>query len=138
MAKNPNQTKIAIMVAAAAVVVAGGILLRTSRSPSRPPSGPSSLTATDKNGDKWVLEMASLPFRPASADGSTKAGAPLLIKTDVQIVGRDVSIGLVIEGQAGETYIPGAQKNGERLPSPGLKILDEAGKTLAADTFQYG
>jgi len=24
------------------------------------------------------------------------------------------------------------------LPSPGVKILDEAGKTLAADTFQYG
>jgi hypothetical protein len=138
MAKNPNQTKIAIMVAVAAVVVAGGILLRTSRSPSRPSSGPSSLTATDRNGDKWVLEMASLPFRPASADGSTKAGAPLLIKTDVQIIGRDVSVGLILEGQAGETYIPGAQKNGQRLPAPSLKILDEAGKTLAADTFQYG
>jgi len=139
MAKNPNQMKVAILVVAvAALVVAGGILLRTSRSPSIPASGPSSLTATDKNGDQWFLEMASLPFRATSDDGSTKAGTPLLIKTDVQIVGRDVSIGLIIEGQAGETYVPGAQKNGERRPSPGLKILDEAGKTLAADTFQYG
>ncbi len=139
MAKNPNQTKIAILiVAAAALVVTGGILLRNSRSSSRLSSGPSPLTATDKNGAKWVLEMASVPFLPASGDSITKIGAPLRIKTDVQIVGRDVSIGLIVEGQGGETYVPGAQKNGERLPAPGLKILDEAGKTLAADTFQYG
>ena len=139
MAKNPNQTKTAILVVVvAALAVAGGILLRTRHAPSRPSVGPSSLTATDKNGDQWFLEMASLPYRPAGQDGSTKTGTPLLIKTDVQIAGQDVSIGLIIEGQGGETYVPGAQKNGERRPSPGLKILDEAGKTLAADTFQYG
>jgi hypothetical protein len=139
MAKNPNQAKIVILiVAVAAMAVAVGILLRNSRSSSRPPSGPSPLIATDKNGDKWVLEMASVPFLPASGDSIAKIGAPLLLKTDVQIVGRDVSIGLILAGQAGETYIPGAQKNGQRLPAPGLKILDEAGKTLAADTFQYG
>jgi len=142
MAKNPNQAKTVILiVAAAALVVAGGILLRNSRSSSTPPSpqpGPSSLTATDKNGDKWVLDMASGPYLPASGDSSRKAGAPLLIKADVQVVGRDVSVGLVVEGQAGETYIPGAQKNGQRLSAPSLKILDEAGKTLTTGSFEYG
>jgi len=139
MAKNPNQTKIAILiVAVAALVVAGGILLRNSRSSLRPSSGPSPLIASDKNGDKWVLELASTPYLPAAGDSIARTGAPLLIRTDVQIAGRDVSIGLIVEGQGGETYVPGAQKNGQRLPAPGLKIIDEAGKTLAADTFQYG
>lgn len=142
MAKNPNQAKTVILVVAvAALVVAGGILLRNLRSPSAPPPQPpgaSSLTATDKNGDRWFLEMASGPYRRVSGGDGAQTGAPLLIKTDVQIVGRDVSVGLIVEGQGGETYVPAAQKNGQRLPAPGLKILDEAGKTVAADTFQYG
>jgi hypothetical protein len=135
MAKIPNQAKIAILiVAVAALAVAAGALLRKSRSSS----GLSPLTATDKNGDKWVLDLASTPYLPAAGDSIAKIGQPLLIKTDVQIAGRDVSIALILEGQGGETYVPGAQKNGQRLPSPGFRILDEAGKTLAADTFQYG
>jgi len=135
MAKIPNQAKIAILiVAAAALAVVVTVLLRNSRSSSRL----SPLTATDKNGDKWVLELASTPYLPAAGDSIARTGVPLLIRTDVQIAGRDVSIALIVEGQGGETYVPGAQKNGQRLPAPGLKILDEAGKTLAADTFQYG
>jgi len=135
MAKIPNQAKIAILiVAAAALAVVATVLLRNSRSSSRL----SPLTATDKNGDKWVLELASTPYLPAAGDSIARTGVPLLIRTDVQIAGRDVSIALIVEGQGGETYVPGAQKNGQRLPAPGLKILDEAGKTLAADTFQYG
>jgi len=135
MAMNPKQTKIAVLVvAAAALVVVAGILLRSSRSSSTL----SPLTATDKNGDKWVLDLASTPYLPASGDSIAKTGVPLLIRTDVQIAGRDVAVALIVEGQGGETYVPGAQKNGQRLPAPGLKILDEAGKVLAADTFQYG
>lgn len=143
MAENSKQTKtVALIAGAAAVVVAAvGILLWNSPSSSAPPGQQtvaSSLTATDDNGDKWVLELAKGPPLYDSTDSSARAGAPLLIKTDVQIVGRDVSVGLIVEGQAGEMYVPGVQKNGIWQPEPGLTIVDEAGNTLGTGRFKYG
>ncbi|UCC99684.1 MAG: hypothetical protein JSW66_07315, partial [Phycisphaerales bacterium] len=105
MAQNPKQTKIVVLItiAAVALIAVVGILLRNSPSSTTPAdrqSGSSSLTATDDNGDKWVLELAKGPPLLNSSDSGPQAGAPLLIKTDVQIIGRDVSIGLIVEGQA--------------------------------------
>ena len=141
MANDPAQKKRIVLLASAAValVVVAGVLLRGSfSSPSRQEFGLGSQSLTDQNGDKWVLELIKGQPVSSFADSSAKPGPPLLIKTDVQISDRDVSIGLIVEGQAGEKYVPGVQKNGQWQPEPGLKIIDEAGKTLATDKFKYG
>ena len=96
------------------------------------------LSKTDKNGDKWILELVKGQSPSSLKNSSEKSGPPLLIKTDVQISGRDASIGLIVEGQAGEKYAGGVQKNGQWQRAPAFKIVDEAGKVLASGRFQYG
>ena len=142
MMNNPMQKKRNVLitsVAAVLVVIIGWLLLRGSFSePSREELGLGSQSATDQNGDKWALELIKGQPVSSFADSSAKPGPPLLVKTDVQISGRDVSIGLIVQGQAGELYVPGVQKNGQWLPEPGLKIVDEADKILATGKFKYG
>ena len=93
---------------------------------------------TDENGYKWVLAVTKGQSLSRLKDNGAKAGPPLLLKTDVRTSGRNVSIGLIIEGQAGEKYASGAVKNGRLQPSPGLKIVDDTGKTLTSGAFEYG
>jgi len=126
---------LAIMVSAVAV----GTLFRSSifsSTPSR--AGLSSLSTTDENGDKWVLDLAKGQSLSAIKASGKKPGPALVIGTDVKISGGIASIGLVIEGQAGEKYAGGAKKNRRWLPPPRFKIVDEAGKTLANGAFKYG
>ncbi len=125
-------------VAAVSVVVIGVLLSGSFSDPSREELGLGPQSATDQSGDKWVLELIKGQPVSSFADSSAKPGPPLLVKTDVQISGRDVSIGLIVQGQAGELYVPGVQKNGQWQPEPGLKIVDETGKTLATGKFKYG
>jgi len=99
--------------------------------------GLSALSMTDANGDKWVLDLAKGQTASGLKDGA-KPGSPLLVTTDVQISGRDVSIGLIVEGQAGEKYAGGVQKNKQWQPPPGFKIVNDAGKTLTTGRFKYG
>jgi hypothetical protein len=68
-----------------------------------------------------------------------KAGPPIVVKTDVQKVGeREVSIGLLLEGQAGEQYRPAVKKNGSPVAAPRLRIVNEAGQVVVQGDFQYG
>jgi hypothetical protein len=99
---------------------------------------PGSLRETDPNGVSWLLEMTSGP-RLASADtDDAKAGPPVVVKTDVhRVAQREVSIGLVLEGQGGERFRP-AQKNGRTVAAPRLRIVNEAGQVIADDSFQFG
>ena len=143
MINNSSGKKKTVVIAAAAVVavVVIGALLRgifSSPASSRQQLGLSSLSTTDENGDKWVLDLAKGQSLAGLKDSSVKTGPPLLIKTDVQISGSDVSIGLVVEGQAGEKYAGGVQKNGQWQPAPAFNIVNEAGKVLASDKFHYG
>jgi hypothetical protein len=143
MANNPMQKKKIILIAsivAVLIVVVGVLLLKGvfSLTPFRQDVDASSLSAADKNGDTWALDMTKGPSTLGFQGGNATPGAPLLIKTDVQISGRDVSVGLILQGRAGETYAPGVRKNGQWLPEPGLRIVDEASKTLAAGKFKYG
>ena len=96
------------------------------------------LSMTDTNGDKWTLKL--LKGQPWSRfkDKADKLGPPLLVKTDMRVKNFDVSIGLTVEGQAGEKYAGGAEKNGKRLPPPKLKIIDEAGEIIDSGQFEYG
>ena len=96
----------------------------------------SSLASTDDQGDKWTLGLAGVP--PQARDGATGPGVPLSVKADVQGSGRSISIGLIIEGQAGEVYEPGAAKNGRKRPAPRFKVFDETGKVLGSGSFEYG
>jgi hypothetical protein len=143
MINNSSQKKKIVLIVslAAASILAIGLFLRSfdlSSTSSRRQSGPPSLSMTDENGDKWILAVTKGQPLSRLKDNGAKAGAPLLLKTDVQTSGRDVSIGLVIEGQAGEKYASGAEKNGKRQPPPALKIVDDTGKTLATGVFKYG
>lgn len=142
MANNTFRQKRIVLIASVAavlVLIIGALFLRSTFSqPSREELGLGNQSATDQSGDKWTLEL--IKGQPVSSftDSNAKPGPPLVVKTDVQISGRDVSIGLIVQGQAGELYVPGVQKNGQWLPEPGLKIIDEAGKILATGKFKYG
>jgi hypothetical protein len=96
------------------------------------------VSRTDANGVAWALDQAGGALLSTEPNGP-KAGPPILVKTDVQKVGeREVSIGLVLEGQAGEQYRPVVKKNGSPLSAPRLRIVNEAGQVMAQDSFQYG
>jgi hypothetical protein len=92
-----------------------------------------SLRQTDEKGDTWVLESAGGPSPTAPA------GPPIVVKTDAYRVNeRETSIGLILQGQAGEVYRPGATKNGARVPAPAFRIVNEAGQVVAQGNFSYG
>ena len=142
MIDDPSKKKKIIAIASAvfAIILVGALVHGIFSSPttSRQQLGLSSLSITDENGDKWVLDLAKGQSLSSLNDSSSKTGPPLLVKTDVQIKGRDVSIGLVVEGQAGEKYVGGVQKNSLWQPPPAFAIVNEAGKTLASGRFKYG
>ena len=135
-----RNTVVIVAGAAVSVVVIGALLRGIFSSPasSRQEIGLISLSATDVNGDKWVLDLAKGQTTAGLKDSSAKTGPPLLVKTDVQISGSNVSIGLIIEGRAGEKYAGGVQKNGQWQLPPAFSIVDEAGKVLASGRFKYG
>jgi hypothetical protein len=98
----------------------------------------SSVSRTDANGVAWVIDQAGGALL-STEPNAPKAGPPIVVKTDVQKVGeREMSIGLVLEGQAGEQYQPRVKKNGSPLSAPRLRIVNEAGQVIAQDSFQYG
>jgi hypothetical protein len=101
--------------------------------------GPSSsVSRTDANGVAWTLDQAGGALL-STEPNAPKAGPPILVKTDVQKVGeREVSIGLLLEGQAGEQYRPVVKKNGTAIATPRLRIVNEAGQVLVQGDFQYG
>jgi hypothetical protein len=61
------------------------------------------------------------------------------VSANVQrVADREVSIGLVLQGQAGEQYRPVVKKNGTPIAAPKLRILNEAGQVVTQGDFQYG
>lgn len=100
--------------------------------------GQPSLSRTDGNGATWGLDQAGGALVSTEPNGP-KAGPPILVKTDVQKVAeREVSIGLILEGQAGEQYRPVVKKNGTAQSAPKVRIVNEAGQVVAEDSFRYG
>jgi hypothetical protein len=95
-------------------------------------------------GDKWQTSFygaQNVSSRITVTKGQTtvlKFGPPLHVKTEVESMGRQVSIGLSITGQSDERYNPQVSKNGSALEAPTLKIVDEAGTVLASGKFEYG
>ena len=100
--------------------------------------------STKQNGDTWLLyssgpwgELSTIKVRK---DNTTvlELGQSFLIKPSVKKSSSLVSIGHSIIGRAGEQYSAAIAKNGKRLPTPKLKIVDEAGNVLASGRFEYG
>ena len=137
--------KIALAVIAGVVIVFLGILIF--KNDEQPPASAvlqgiaklSPLTITDANGVTWSLEpVRGQPLSVINQSGK-KPGPPLIIKTNtLKISEQTISIGLVVEGRAGEKYIAGAMKGRSREPQPIFRILDEKRRTLATGRFEYG
>jgi hypothetical protein len=142
--ESSQKTKIVLIasVAAALVLVIGvsfrGCPVSSISTSYQRQLGLSPLSVTDKNGDKWVLELAKGQALSGLKGSGSKPGPPLVVKTDVQTEGREVSIGLIVEGQAGEKYVGGVKKNEQLQPPPRFKIVDKAGKVLNTGAFEYG
>ena len=99
----------------------------------------STLSLTEENGDKWTLELVrGQPISRINKDNK-KPGPPLLVRTNVRkISNSQFSIGITVEGQAGEKYIGGAVKNGKLEPEPQFVIVDEKARILGGGKFEYG
>ncbi|NIP23529.1 MAG: hypothetical protein GWN67_05285 [Phycisphaerae bacterium] len=102
------------------------------------------LNRTNSLGTRWTLtsskhtgKLSNFEIRPGEK-ALIKIGPPFLIKTTADWSNEKVSIGLNLEGQAGEQYSGVVMKNGRRQPAPRLKIVDETGKVLASGKFEYG
>ncbi len=98
-----------------------------------------------KDADKWwsILSRRGLWGKLATINivkGKTtllKLGPPLEMRTDIQRMGQNAAIGLSLIGRAGEHWSPQVLTyNGPQTAK--LKIIDEAGKVLAAGNFRYG
>jgi len=149
--RSPQGTKVPLIVGGVALlVIAVGIMVRSGNAPAPEPSptaGPapsaaaaqqftgSLLTAQDASGAKWML---SVKMGPSQTADEAKPGAPISVKADVQGQGPSKTIGLLIEGAAGEIYQPTVVKNGAILPAPTFTVLDESGAAIGAGAFEYG
>jgi hypothetical protein len=99
----------------------------------------SPLSLTEENGDKWTLELVRGQPISRISTSSKKPGPPLLVRTNVRKINNNqLSIGITVEGQAGEKYIGGALKNGKREPEPQFIIVNEKERILARGKFEYG
>jgi hypothetical protein len=102
------------------------------------------LARTDAAGTLWTLSGSGSAKRDSIEvrAGETlrmKIGPPLVTKSDALAIGDgQVLIMLAVEGQAGERYSPGPTKGNVRPEPPKVRILDEAGKVLAAGNSGFG
>jgi hypothetical protein len=97
-----------------------------------------------QNGNTWQIDssgpwgkLSTIKVRKNSTT-VLELGQSFLIKPSVSKSGSQVSIGLSIIGRAGEHYSAEITKNGKRLPTPKLKIVDETGNVLTSGKFEYG
>ena len=127
-------------IAAASLIVILSILFANpDQSLSLQNSNLSALSETEENGDKWTLELVRGQPLSRISKSNSKPGPPLLVMTNVRkISNNQLSIGITVEGQAGEKYIGGALKNGKREPEPQFVIVDEKARILAKGKFEYG
>lgn len=130
-----------IGIATAALVAIVGLFWRTGRSSSSilQKAALSALSVTDEIGDKWTLDLIRGQPLSRISKSNKKPGPPLLVRTNARKFGnRQFSIGITVEGQAGEKYIGGAVKNGKQEPEPQFMIVDEKARILDKGKFEYG
>jgi hypothetical protein len=134
--------RVVLPLAGVAVVLVGFLWFRAHGAREAPVAaalGLQPLHRTDEKGDQWTIEPAvAQPFARLQ-QGHAAPGLPLTIRTDLR---RDslnrVSLGLTIEGQAGERYSPRISRNGVVLPPPEFVVVNEAKAVVAKGKFEYG
>jgi hypothetical protein len=100
--------------------------------------------AGQKGGNEWIINgfgpWGKLAKIKVKEDQTTvlKPGPPFNVKTNVRRRGQNLSIGLLVIGQAGEHYSAEVRTRRGSLPAPRLKIVDESGKVLVSDKFKFG
>jgi len=93
------------------------------------------LRRTDNDGCVWALQKASGP----SLLSFRKPGSPITVKTSVRRVNSGmVSLELVLEGRAGETYRPIIKKGNGASRAPWVRIIDRQGAVIEEAQFAYG
>ncbi len=103
------------------------------------------LTEKDSTGQQWAFrvgkaaagQLGSFEIKPGRTT-SFQLGPPYKITTSMERIGEKVYLDFFLSGQAGESYQPGAKKNGTMVPEPGFKIIDESGKVVHTGRFEYG
>jgi hypothetical protein len=136
-----SSRKTKIISICAAVVVIFLLMQLFSGPPPRPTRkslGLRSLNKKDANDDEWVLALVRGQTISKLGEIEAKPGEPLSVRPDVQAEGRGLSIGLIVEGKAGEKYVGGAIKNGEWMPAPTFTVVSQAGKIIYNGQFEYG
>lgn len=138
--ESSRKTKIIISICLglAAIFLLASLFSGSPCHPTKKSIGLRSLTKKDNNGDEWELVLVRGQPVPKPAQGEGKPGEPVSVRLDVQVTGKVLSIGLIVEGQAGEKYVGGAMKNDEWLAAPTFKVVDEAGKLIGQGQFEYG
>ena len=104
------------------------------------------LTEPDSDENRWTFDtikarawegkLGDFEIRPGRTT-SFRIGPPFKIKTFIKDADRNALVGFHLEGQAGELYVPGAQKNGETVPVPQFKIISVAGQAVHAGQFEF-
>jgi hypothetical protein len=100
--------------------------------------------AIQKGGNEWAIDgfgpwgkLAKIKVK-GGRTAVLKPGPPFLVKTNVRRKGQNLSIGLLLIGQAGEHYNARVRTRRGTLPAPRLKIVDEGAKVLASGKFGFG
>jgi len=110
-------------------------------------AGAKTLTRRDAAGAAWMAYGPSWRgagkldlFEVRPGDTSTVAmGPPLMPKVQAEPATDGViRLSLSFVGRGGEGYHAQVEKNGQPVPPPRFRILDDSGKVLAAGQFEYG
>lgn len=136
---NSSSKRRLISVTSIAVILSIVLLLFSILSPGplfRPKLA--ALTVVDSNGDSWVLDYVKGQTIESIRNPKAEPGEPLFVKSDVEIENGVASIGVIIEGRAGERYVGGAIVNLQWKPAPKFEIVDEKGEVLESGQFEYG
>ena len=99
---------------------------------------PAPTTTQDDSGGIWGLQLLKGQSSQIIAQAGVKPGPPLLVRPEVAVRGRIVDVSVVMQGQAGEKYVPGVQRNDKWLPAPKFRLISESGKVIAQGQFEYG
>ena len=92
----------------------------------------SKLTKEDQQGNLWELSVIRSSWREVSL------GEPLIARADVNLSGRSLYLDAVVEGNAGEQYMPAAYRNGSLQNAPTFTIYDEKENVLGTGDFAFG
>lgn len=105
------------------------------------------LTEKDSAGNRWTFRSAkasvkteklgAFEVRPGQTT-SFRVGPPFQVRASMDKSGGRAWVDFELEGQAGELYKPGGEKNKKTVPEPEFKIIDVSERVVDSGRFKYG